>query len=427
MKEYIKLVPKEKNVQKRDMFLSYRSNSQNHYKDISNYNYDHRIKLNPTGECKTMDIRSQIPTSHIHDSYIKSYYTNFRSKNKNKSAYEKADVQSKINYFIKAQKHQNLLENEKDIKKLCKDKNIEIKKILSSKKNKLKEELTRIIKDAIKFSKKNNPIRSMLPDNINEIVEKAKKETQELSLSLNMSHISKISKVSSIGVKSSIQKNQFLNLLGVDLENLNDNNINIDIDKCWNFVVKIAKGRKVEDILRYKVVNEIMNITEKKSAEKAKIIYEKLEIYKKYMNGKKAEEIRRKKMEEEKRKRTLKMNTKEFIKQKMQKSLSQPKMFNQIELEDKKSKTKRDFRKINMNKIKKKNKRSASEINPVNKKKVLRLDAYNDVNRIIEFIDNSKSNSQSKLCKGHFNNIQMTKEINNNLTKMIEKNEITYK
>ena len=267
----------------------------------------------------------------------------------------------------------------------------------------------------------------MLPDNINEIVEKAKKETQELSLSLNMSHISKISKVSSIGVKSSIQKNQFLNLLGVDLENLNDNNVNIDIDKCWNFVVKIAKGRKVEDILRYKVVNEIMNITEKKSAEKAKKIYEKLEIYKKYMNGKKAEEMRRKKMEEEKRKRTLKMNTKEFIKQKMQKSLSQPKMFNQIELEDKKSKTKRDFRKINMNKIKKKIKRCASEINPVNKKKVLRLDAYNDVNRIIEFIDNSKSNSQSKLCKGHFNNIQMTKEINNNLTKMIEKNEITYK
>ena len=424
MKEYIKLVPKEKNVQKRDMFLSYRSNSQNHYKDISNFNYEHRIKLNPTGEYKTMDIRSQIPISHIHDSYIKSDYTTFATKNKNRTAYEKADVQSKINYFIKAQKHQNLLENEKDIKKLCKDKNIEIKKVFKNKKNKLKEELTRIIKNAIKFSQKNNPIRSMLPDNINEIVEKAKKETQDLSLTLNMSHISKISKVSSIGVKSSIQKNHFLNLLGVDLENLNDNNINIDIDKCWNFVLKIAKGRKVEDILRYKVVNEIMNITEKKSAEKAKKIYEKLEIYKKYMNGRKAEEARRKRMEEEKRKKTLKMNTKEFIKQKMQQSLSQPKAFNKLELEDKKSKTKRDFRKIN---LKKGIKRSGIEIIPVNKKKVLRLDAYNDINRIIEFIDNSKSNSQSKICKRHFNNIQMTKEINNNLRKMIEKNEITYK
>ena len=88
-----------------------------------------------------------------------------------------------------------------------------------------------------------------------------------------------------------------------------------------------------------------MNITEKKSAEKAKKIYEKLEIYKKYMKGKKAQEMRIKRMEEEKRKKTLKMNTKEFIKQKMQQSLSQPKMFNKLELEEKKSKTKRDFRK----------------------------------------------------------------------------------
>ena len=118
----------------------------------------------------------------------------------------------------------------------------------------------------------------MLPDNINEIVEKAKKETQDLSVTLNMSHISKISRVSSVGVRSGMQKNEFLNLLGVDIENLNADNINIDIDKCWNYILKLAKGRKVEDILRYKVVNEIMSITEKKSAEKAKKIYEKLEI-----------------------------------------------------------------------------------------------------------------------------------------------------
>ena len=134
MKEYIKLVPREKNVQKRDMFLSYRSNSQYHYKDISNFNYDHRIKLNPTGERKTMDIRSQISNSHIHDSYIKSDYSIISPKNRNKTAYEKADFQSKINFFIKAQKYQNLLENEKDIKKLCKDKNIEKKKLFNKKK-----------------------------------------------------------------------------------------------------------------------------------------------------------------------------------------------------------------------------------------------------------------------------------------------------
>jgi len=71
------------------------------------------------------------------------------------------------------------------------------------------------------------------------------------------------------------------------MENFNENNVNIDIDKCWDYVVKIAKGKNIEDIMRYKVVNIIMNLVEKKSAEKARKIYEKLAIYKKYMEGKK--------------------------------------------------------------------------------------------------------------------------------------------
>ena len=426
MEEYKKLFPREKNTFKKDTFLTYRSNSQNHYKDISNYNYEHRIRLNPLGEDKSMDIRNQIPISHIHDSLNKLDY--LIQKNKNyKNANENADIQAAIHYHIKNQKHQNLLENEKDINKLCINENNEIKKKLKDKKEELKIKLTNIIKDALKFSMKNNPIRSMLPDNINEIVEKAKKETQDLSVTLNMSRVSKISRVSSVGVRSIIQKNEFLNLLGVDVENLNVNNVNIDIDKCWNFVMKLAKGRKIEDILRYKVVNEIMNITEKKSAEKAKKIYEKLEIYKKYMEGKKKEEIRRKKIEEEKEKKSLKMNAKEFIKQKMKKSLSQPKIFNHISnLEDKHNKNKLDNKKKNITK-EKKIRRSASVIIPMNSKNVLRLDAYNDVNRIIDFIDNSKNNSQCKLCKDHFNNIQETKNINSSLQKMIRKNDIIYK
>ena len=422
MKEYKKLIPKEKNTQKHDIFHLYRSNSQNHIKDISNYNYEHRIKLNPMGEQKTMDIRNQIPIGHIPDLYIKIDYIHCR--NKNRTANENADIQSKIQKHIKNQKHQELLEKDKTINKICKDKNNEIKKIFINKKTKLKEELTRIIKDTLIFSQKNNPVRAMLPDNINEIVEKAKKEAQNASL--NMSNISKISKVSSVGVRSSIQKNEFLNLLGVDLENLNAHNINIDIDKCWNFVMKLAKGRKIEDILRYKVVNEIMNITEKKSAEKAKKIYEKLEIYKKYMKGKKSEEKMRKKREEEKMKKFIRTNSQEYIKIKMKKSLSQPKLFNQnLELENIKKK-KKDSNKRNIKKGRRKMKRAESEILSENKKTVLRLDSYNDVDKIINFIDSSKRNSQSKVCRKHFSNIQMTKNVTN-IPIIFEKNKIIYK
>ena len=415
MKEYKRLIPREKNILKKGIFSTNHSNSQNHIKDISNYNYEHRIRLNPLGEDKSMEIRHQIPTNKIHDLYIKSnilYYQNQNMKN----AYEKAELQSKISSHIKKQNHQNLLKKEKNIKKFCTEKNNEIKKEFNNKKNRLKQELTRIIKDTLSFSKKNNPIRSMLPDNINEIVERVKKETQDLSQTLSISHISKISKVSSAGVKSGLQKNDFLNMLGVDVENLNSNNINIDIDKCWNFVHKLSKGKNIEDILRYKVVNEIMNITEKKSSEKAKKIYEKLDIYKKYMAGKKGKEYKKKLLEEEKKKATIRMNPSEYIKQKIQKSLSQPKLFNQIKLDlsDKKKKKGIKPKIIKKNKNKKKLKRSKSVILPDKRgKKLLRYNAYNDVDKIIDFIDKSKSNSQCKNCRSHFSNIQMTKNIIN--------------
>ena len=419
MKKFEQLSPKEINSQKRDLFITYRSNSQVHYKDISSFDYEHRIRLNPSGEAKTMDIRNQIPVSHIRDSFAKSELSCPKNNNQ-ATAYEKAEIEEKINFHSINQKHQNLLRREKKIKNRCHKININIKQKFETRKQRLKNELTRIIKDALKFSKKNSAVRAMLPDNINDIVAQVKKETQELSL--NLSRISRISRVSSLGMNSVLEKNDFLNSLGVDMENLNVNNVNIDIDKCWNYIVKIAKGKNVEDILRYKVVNIIMNLTEKKSAEKAKKIYEKLEIYKRYMKGKKMEEMRRKKIEEQKKEKVLKGNIKEYLKQKMFKSLSEPKMFGN----DKNDKMKGVYGKKTSLKKRKKFKRAESTgiTTTETNKKFKRLNAYNDVSKIINFIDNSKKNSQSKVCRDHFANIQITKNMDITLQKMIEKNDI---
>ena len=419
MKKFEQLSPKEINSQKRDLFITYRSNSQVHYKDISSFDYEHRIRLNPSGEAKTMDIRNQIPVSHIRDSFVKSELSCPKNNNQ-ATAYEKAEIEEKINFHSINQKHQNLLRREKKIKNRCHKININIKQKFETRKQRLKNELTRIIKDALKFSKKNSAVRAMLPDNINDIVAQVKKETQDLSL--NLSRISRISRVSSLGMNSILEKNDFLNSLGVDMENLNVNNVNIDIDKCWNYIVKIAKGKNVEDILRYKVVNIIMNLTEKKSAEKAKKIYEKLEIYKRYMKGKKMEEMRRKKIEEQKKEKVLKGNIKEYLKQKMYKSLSEPKMFGI----DKNDKMKGVYGKKTSLKKRKKFKRAESTgiTTTETNKKFKRLNAYNDVSKIINFIDNSKKNSQSKVCRDHFANIQITKNMDITLQKMIEKNDI---
>ena len=419
MKKFEQLSPKEINSQKRDLFITYRSNSQVHYKDISSFDYEHRIRLNPSGEAKTMDIRNQIPVSHIRDSFVKSELSCPKNNNQ-ATAYEKAEIEEKINFHSINQKHQNLLRREKKIKNRCHKININIKQKFETRKQRLKNELTRIIKDALKFSKKNSAVRAMLPDNINDIVAQVKKETQDLSL--NLSRISRISRVSSLGMNSVLEKNDFLNSLGVDMENLNVNNVNIDIDKCWNYIVKIAKGKNVEDILRYKVVNIIMNLTEKKSAEKAKKIYEKLEIYKRYMKGKKMEEMRRKKIEEQKKEKVLKGNIKEYLKQKMYKSLSEPKMFGN----DKNDKMKGVYGKKTSLKKRKKFKRAESTgiTTTETNKKFKRLNAYNDVSKIINFIDNSKKNSQSKVCRDHFANVQITKNMDITLQKMIEKNDI---
>ena len=322
---------KERNVQKNDFNKIHKSNSQFFYKQISNNDYDNRISLNPSGENGSHDIRYHYPSGHV-NSYIEKCDYNTIAYN----SFNKAEKEMNIDQHIKNQKYQNLLKKDKEIRNLCKEKNKEIKKEIDKKKHNLKQSLIRIINDALLFSKKNNPVKSMLPENINEIVEKAKKETLDMSLSLN---ISSVSKISSITGSNKPKKIEFLSLIGVDVDNMKYNHINIDIDKAWKFIMKLSKGRNVEDILRYKVVNSIMSLTEKKASEKAKKIYEKLKIYKNYMNRKKEEEKKKKGIEDEKKYNELiKTNPKELIRQKMVKSLSQKKIFNKSQIRNKTNK-----------------------------------------------------------------------------------------
>ena len=106
----------------------------------------------------------------------------------------------------------------------------------------------------------------------------------------------------------------------------------------------------------------------------------------------------------------------------MYKSLSEPKMFGN----DKNDKMKGVYGKKTGLKKRKKFKRAESTgiTTTETNKKFKRLNAYNDVSKIINFIDNSKKNSQSKVCRDHFANIQITKNMDITLQKMIEKNDI---
>ena len=419
MKNFPKnLKTQEINTQRRRIFRIYRSNSQSHLDYKTSNNFDRYINLHSFGENKKIDIRNQVPITHIRDSFIKS--ENNSQKNEiGKTAFEKASIEESIKSFSNKQKHQNLLSKRKTIKNICKKENMTIKKNFERKKERIKIQLQRIISDTLKFSKKNSAVRAMLPDNIDDIVSQVKKETKDASMSFNLSHISRKSRVSSFGY-STLEKNEFLNSLGVDLENFNSNNINIDIDKCWNYVEKIAKGRKIEDVLRFKVVNTIMKVTEKKSSEKARKIYEKLEIYKKYMADKKKEEKRRKNIEDANKEKVLKNNTQEYIRNRIRKSVTEKKIFipenKYVVCLNKKNNMKKN----------KKMKRIASDGNLKAEtiKKFKRLNAYNDVSKIITFIDESNINSQSKICRNHYDNIKITKNMDKAKQKLLITNDI---
>ena len=143
---------RERNSQKSDFNKLYRSNSQMHYKDISNYNYEQRIKLNPSGEYNTHDIRYHIPSNQFKHYLQKSDYLS--KSTSSMTSFDNADIESKIASHIKKQKYQNLLEKDKRINDICNNKNREERDEINKKKEKLKKELTRIINDAILFSKK---------------------------------------------------------------------------------------------------------------------------------------------------------------------------------------------------------------------------------------------------------------------------------
>ena len=119
----------------------------------------------------------------------------------------------------------------------------------------------------------------------------------------------------------------------------------------------------------------------------------------------------------------LKNNPRELIRLKMDKSLSQPKLFNKYE-NIKKKKDKKSNTIFTTTTRKNKMEKTGGVMFPSSRKHMTRFNSYNDVNKIINFIDDSKKGSQSKLCKDHFVNIQTVKSMDIKLKKMLEKNAI---
>ena len=402
------------------------SNSQFHYKDLTSKNYEHRIKLDPEGEPK-IDLRNYIPNHHLQQSIIKEFP-------EDKNAFEKADIEWDISDQVNKHKYQLLLQKEEFINKLCEDKNAEIRKDLNDRKEKLRIELTKLIRDTLLFSKKNNPLSAMLPESINDIVKNIK-EDKNINLSMNSINLSHLSGTTSTSTnKKRYESNEFLKLLGLDLVNLTPDNIKLDIDKAWNFIMSWSVNRDIYEVIRYKVVNEISSVEEKKASLKVAKINNKIHKYKE--QKKEFDEKIKKDLYEKKKKDLENEDPREKLKKKMRASISMKRDFKKEALEKKKKiKSKSPNQKSNQNnnnlildsnnRPTTSNYRKRKKENLKNKPKVtIKLNAYKNVDQIMNFIDNTKNLKNNKYICDHFKNIAYQKEMDEMKQKLIKKNRI---
>ena len=377
-----------------------RSNSLFHYRPIANQKYSSRISLDPESERK-LHLKYQKNPGHIFNVF---YKTNFLEENKSLKANERADLQSEMNTHLKKQKYQILLEKDFLIQNVCNKKNNEIKTEFNERKMKIKNKLIQIIRESLIFAKNNSPVGAMLQSNVQNFLERIKTEPDNSLISLESTkENNEKTKLDNSKKNKKKQKNEFLRLIGVDVENLSINNINLNIDKAWNYILKLGNGRNIEDILRMKVVNSIMSLTEQNAALKVKHINQKYEIYKEHKNEEKMEKLKKKREEEEKKLEEFRqMDPREIIKEKIKESLGQKsnlrKYSHSMDLMNKKRKKE--------NKVKKR----------------IELDSYKDVEQILDIIKNSEKDSKSRLFLDHYINIRRRKSIDLRKEKAMEKN-----
>ena len=392
------------------------SNSRFFYKDLTSNNYEHRIKLNPENETN-IDLLSNAPVNQTQMKVIKEFPTT------EPNAFEKADAEAEITAQIAKHKYQNLLLKEKDINNVVANRNKALRKEKKNEKEDMKFILEQIIKDSLMFSKKHNPIKSMLPTSIGEMIKKVKEDNIDISIgSVNISN-------QSIG---KYNENEFLTSLGVDVHNLDPENVNVNIDKAYEYIDKWGNNsnRDLKQVLRYKVVNQIMSVEEKKASQKVNAINKKLNQYKR----KKQDENKQLKKELEENMKSD-SSTRRRQKGKMQTTKSQGKMMktpvtNWNDLSKKKSTPVVEVRRPISTKDgrgvgaygSRKRKNYIEEVKEP--KTTMKLHSYNHVDKILEFIHGSNNLSANKnICK-HFLNIKYNKKMDELTKKVIDHNRI---
>ncbi len=245
------------------------SNSYFMYKDPLDKENPPEIKID-LNNIRNLEVNNNMPLKlHANHVSIKNLETE-----EGDSAFDKADRE--VELFINRQINKRKKFVEGSIKidnELEKRKQEALEKEEIDKAN-LEHQLVGLIHDSLKFVKKNTPMLAMMPQKFTDAINHLKKEkgikknnllnTSEASLNLSFK-----SSTSTRSVQR-YESNAFLKALGLDLNNLAPGNIKINIDQAKEFIDKwrVKDKSKINEVIRYKVVNEIMNVEERRSVQK---------------------------------------------------------------------------------------------------------------------------------------------------------------
>lgn len=276
------------------------NNSVFNYSNSQGFGNFNNIKL-PFNESGTIDPRNNKSKTLAHRSYIDN---NFFPNNDKIFPYKCEPVIVKENEIQEmsawdlAEIHSRKANKREILKRNIFEQKAEvIKEVISERKTKtiimeekeklqLEKDIVTIISHALKFSKQNTPLTAMMSNEMNEeLIKLNKQRKQQSSGSLNKSigSLINISNISGVSGNNRYDSNRFLKALGLDVTNLNSDNININIDCALDQIAKwrLVDKTKIRNLIRMRVINEISSIEERRTVQKLKNINAKFKKLKK--------------------------------------------------------------------------------------------------------------------------------------------------
>lgn len=307
----------------------------------------------------------------------------------------------------------------------------------------LEKDIVNIIAHALRFSKKNTPLTAMISNEMNEQLLKLGKERRMSSKSsgnLNKSIGSLINTSNLSGNSNTIKydSNRFLKALGLDVNNLRPDNIQINIDNAISQIEKwrLVDKSKLRDLIRMRVINEISSIEERRTVQKLRGLNEKLKNLKSIGKAIKSKSV--KNLDE---RNLINISS---IENKESKDVSQYHYNNENVLTKDKSGINNetntmqksttiktyldDFSKYSKNKSSKpKGKKYEIKIEPKKKEKPrtkILLNSYHQADKLLKIVHDNPNTKENTNLVRHFENVYNYREADNMINKVIFRNRI---